>query len=101
MKKVTEAALIVKAKTRGYNLYRSGGHAIVNGLPTNVPGKGYELSPDWDDLDGEGDVYCFSSRSQTTLRKIDEVLDDIPTLKQLEEFEAAAAKASPSSDSMQ
>jgi hypothetical protein len=90
MRDLTEAALVAKAKARGWVLKQ------VDGI------GGYSLFPNRDVFPNCDDSpWVFSGRDQSTLRGIDEELDEIPTLKQLEAFEAAAATAAPGSESVQ
>jgi hypothetical protein len=90
---VTEAAMIEKAKARGY--------ILVKQYPDLCSSDGgYYLHKHFCFDDRHPD-YSFEDRSQATLYKINEILDDISTIAEQECFDAAAGKTAPGSETVQ
>ena len=89
--KLTEAALVAKAKARGYVLKRG-----------DIYGRGYILTLVSSVAFAPGCNKCaFNGRSQSTLRDIDELLDRVPTIAELKAFDTTSATAAPGSESVQ
>jgi hypothetical protein len=86
-KKLTEAALIEKAKARGYILTNCG------------PGRGYYLDIGSGVPFSPGCNKYSSGGSQADLRRIDKLLDSVPTLAEMKAFDTG--KTAPGSETVQ